>query len=119
MFEKLDKLRDEVKRCEKRRDDANERLKAAQAKLKDAEASQILSDVGALKLSPEEVAKLLQLAATGQLGVPNAESISDINKTSSKDEFSYGSYTERKNLREEESDDRSFEDKEDSGNEEY
>ena len=43
MFEKLDKLREEVRRCEKRRDEANERLKAAQAKLKEAEASQILS----------------------------------------------------------------------------
>jgi len=74
MFEKLDKLREEVRRCEKRRDEANERLKAAQAKLKEAEASQILSDVGALKLSPEEVAKLLQLAASGQLGVTTAES---------------------------------------------
>ncbi len=73
MFEKLDKLREEVRRCEKRRDEANERLKAAQAKLKDAEASQILSDVGALKLSPEEVAKLLQLAASGQFSVPTAE----------------------------------------------
>lgn len=73
MFEKLDKLREEVRRCEKRRDEANERLKAAQAKLKDAEASQILSDVGALKLSPEEVAKLLQLAASRQLSVPTAE----------------------------------------------
>ena len=73
MFEKLDKLREEVRRCEKRRDEANERLKAAQAKLKEAEASQILSDVGALKLSPEEVAKLLQLATSGQLSVPTAE----------------------------------------------
>lgn len=73
MFEKLDKLREEVRRCEKRRDEANERLKAAQAKLKEAESSQILSDVGALKLSPEEVAKLLQLAASGQLSVPTAE----------------------------------------------
>ena len=73
MFEKLDKLREEVRRCEKRRDEANERLKAAQAKLKDAEASQILSDVGALKLSPEEVAKLLQLVASGQLSVPTAD----------------------------------------------
>jgi len=74
MYERLDKLREEVKRCEKRRDEANERLKAAQAKLKDAEASQILSDVGALKLSPEEVARLLQLAASGKLTVPTAES---------------------------------------------
>ena len=73
MFEKLDKLREEVGRLEKRRDEANERLKAAQAKLKEAEASQILSDVGALKLTPEEVARLLQLAASGQLSVPTAE----------------------------------------------
>lgn len=72
MFEKLDKLREEVRRCEKRRDDANEKLKAAQAKLKDAEASQILSDVGALNLSPEQVARLLQLASAGALKVPTA-----------------------------------------------
>ena len=38
MYERLDKLREEVKRCEKRRDEVNERLKAAQAKLKEAEA---------------------------------------------------------------------------------
>ena len=76
MFERLDKLREEVKRCEKRRDEANERLKAAQAKLKEAEASQILSDVGALKLSPEEVARLLQMAASGQLPVPGVTATS-------------------------------------------
>ncbi len=81
MFEKLDKLREEVRRCEKRRDEANERLKAAQAKLKDAEASQILSDVGALKLSPEEVAKLLQLVASGQLYVPTAENKTETTTT--------------------------------------
>ena len=81
MFEKLDKLREEVRRCEKRRDEANERLKAAQAKLKDAEASQILSDVGALKLSPEEVAKLLQLVASGQLSVPTAENKTETTTT--------------------------------------
>ncbi|SHJ22471.1 DUF4315 family protein [Pseudobutyrivibrio xylanivorans] len=84
MFEKLDKLREEVRRCEKRRDEANERLKAAQAKLKEAEASQILSDVGALKLSPEEVAKLLQLAAAGQLSVPTAENKTEPTTTEAK-----------------------------------
>ena len=72
MFEKLDKLREEVRRCEKRRDEANERLKAAQAKLKDAEASQILS---------EEVAKLLQLVASGQLSVPTAENKTETTTT--------------------------------------
>lgn len=70
MYERLDKLREEVRRCEKRRDDADERLKSAKAKLREAESSQILSDVGALKLSPEEVARVLQLAAVGQLPIP-------------------------------------------------
>lgn len=82
MYERLDRLRDEVKRCEKRRDDANERLKAAQAKLKEAEASQILSDVGALKLSPEEVAKLLQMAASGKNpGMAEPEKTVDASET--------------------------------------
>ena len=81
MYERLDKLREEVKRCEKRRDDANERLKAAQARLKEAEASQILSDVGALKLTPEEVARLLQLAASGELSIPGTEKNSTMTET--------------------------------------
>ena len=67
MYEKLDKLRDEVKRCEKRVADAQSKLKAAQEKLKEGEASQILSDVGALKMSPEELARVLELVKSGQL----------------------------------------------------
>ena len=105
MFEKLDKLREEVRRCEKRRDEANERLKAAQAKLKDAEASQILSDVGALKLSPEEVAKLLQLAAAGQLSVPTTESKTETVTTADESSI-YG-------------DDEDSDDKEESEDEDY
>lgn len=68
MYEKLDKLREEVRRCEKRVADAQNRLKTAQEKLKDSEASQILSDVGAMKLTPEELAKVLALVKSGQLG---------------------------------------------------
>ena len=105
MFEKLDKLREEVRRCEKRRDEANERLKAAQAKLKEAEASQILSDVGALKLSPEEVAKFLQLAASGQLSVPASENKTE-NKTIETTSSIYG-------------DDDSDDNKEESEDEDY
>lgn len=71
MYERLDKLREDVSRLEKRRDEAEERLKAAKLKLKEAEASQILADVGALKLSPEQVAQFLQLAASGQLPTIN------------------------------------------------
>ena len=89
MFERLDKLREEVKRCEKRRDEANERLKAAQAKLKEAEASQILSDVGALKMSPEELARVLELVKSGQLNqgtAANTETKTTYTGSNSKDE---------------------------------
>ena len=73
MYEKLDKLRDEVRRCEKRAADAQNRLRAAQEKLKEGEASQILSDVGAMKLTPEELAQVLSLVKAGALnGVQSA-----------------------------------------------
>lgn len=68
MYEKLDKLREEVGRCERRFADAQNKLKAAQEKLREAEASQILSDVGALKLTPEQLAQVLSLVKSGQLG---------------------------------------------------
>lgn len=72
MYEKLDKLRDEVKRCEKRVADAQSKLKVAQEKLKEGEASQIISDVGALKMSPEELARVLELVKSGQLNQADA-----------------------------------------------
>lgn len=68
MYEKLDKLREEVRRCERRFADAQSKLKAAQEKLREGEASQILSDVGALKLTPEQLAQVLSLVKSGQLG---------------------------------------------------
>ena len=89
MYEKLDKLRDEVKRCEKRVADAQSKLKAAQEKLKEGEASQILSDVGALKMSPEELARVLELVKSGQLNhgtVANTETKTTYTGSYSKDE---------------------------------
>ena len=43
------------------------KLKAAEAKLQEAENSQILADVGALNLSPEQLAEFLKLATSGKL----------------------------------------------------
>lgn len=89
MYEKLDKLRDEVKRCEKRVVDAQSKLKAAQEKLKEGEASQILSDVGALKMSPEELARVLELVKSGQLNqgaAANTETKTTYTGSYSKDE---------------------------------
>ena len=67
MYEKLDKLRAEVERCKKKIEDDKLKLKQAEARLQEAENSQILSDVGALNLSPEQLAEFLKLATSGKL----------------------------------------------------
>ena len=74
MYEKLDKLRAEVKRWEQKIEDDKAKLRQAQDKLKEAEHSQILSDVGALNLSPEQLAEFLKLATSGKLGAGNSDS---------------------------------------------
>ena len=73
MYEKLDKLRDEVRRAEKRKKTADERLKTAQEKLREAENLQSLSDVGALNMTPEQVAQFLKMAASGKLPKVNPD----------------------------------------------
>ncbi len=67
MYEKLDRLRADVERCKKRIEDDRARLKAAEAKLQEAENTQILADVGALNLSPEQLAELLRLVNSGKV----------------------------------------------------
>lgn len=67
MYERLDKLRDELRRAEKRKEDADKKLKIAQDRLREAESTQILADVEALHLTPEQVGQFLSMAANGQL----------------------------------------------------
>lgn len=67
MYERLDKLRDELKRAEKRKEDADKKLKIAQDRLREAESTQILADVEALHLTPDQVGQFLSMAANGQL----------------------------------------------------
>ena len=110
MYEKLDKLRDEVKRCEKRVADAQSKLKAAQEKLKEGEASQILSDVGALKMSPEELARVLELVKSGQLNQGTVANTSTETKTT---------YTGSYSKDEEDLDETDEENKEDTEDETY
>ena len=76
MYERLDKLRAEVERCKRKVEDDRVRLKAAEQKLQEAENSQILADVGALNLSPEQLADFLKLVANGQVG--NAGTVSTV-----------------------------------------
>ena len=67
MYEKLDKLRAEVERLRQRVEDDKARLKAAELKLKAAENSQIIANVGALNLTPEQLAQLLAQLANGPM----------------------------------------------------
>ena len=62
MYEKLDRLREELQRAIKRREAAEERVRQLEEKLREAEGNQILADVAALKLTPEKLAELLKLA---------------------------------------------------------
>ena len=78
MYEKLDKLRAELDRAKQRRADADAKVKQLEQKLREAENSQILADVGALKLTPEQLAQFLQMAASGQLPVAQGNPVADV-----------------------------------------
>ena len=67
MYEKLDRLREDLKRAERRKKSADEKLKLAQDRLREAENAQIRFDVEALNLTPEQVAQFLKMAASGQM----------------------------------------------------
>ena len=68
MYENLEKLRDEVKRCRKRIENDKARLKFAEDKLDRAENSQIVADVKAVNLTPEQLAEFLKLVTSGTAG---------------------------------------------------
>ena len=93
MYERLDKLRAEVERCKRKVEDDRVRLKAAEQKLQEAENSQILADVGALNLSPEQLADFLKLVANGQVGnvgtVSTVTAVSKETDVETKDEDDY------------------------------
>ena len=68
MYEKLDKLRADLERAKKRRDDAEQKVQQLEAKLKEEGNNQIIADVCALNLSPEQVGELMDLVRKG--GIP-------------------------------------------------
>ena len=72
MFEKLNRIRDELERAKQRRAEADAKVKQLEAKLKAAENNQIIADVSAMKLSPEQVSQFLAMLANGQINVPGA-----------------------------------------------
>lgn len=77
MYEKLDKIRAELERARQRKADADAKVKQLEQKLKEAENTQILADVGALKLTPEQVAQFLQMAANGLLPIAQSNPVAE------------------------------------------
>ena len=76
MYERIERLREELGRARQRKVEAERRVKRCEANLKEAENQQILADVGALKLTPEQVSEFLKLAASGQLSAPGTGYVS-------------------------------------------
>lgn len=87
MYEKLEKLRAELRRAEKRKKDADLKLKTAQERLKEAENAQILSDVGTFHMTPEQVAEFLKLAASGTVPSLNQDGSVRIASSSGSTDF--------------------------------
>lgn len=73
MYEKLDKLRAELKRARQKKKELEAKIKSLEQRLAEAENAQILADVKAMNLTPEQLAQFLQLAAGGQLPIPKRE----------------------------------------------
>lgn len=67
MYAKLDKLREDLKKAVAKRDSADAKVKRLEAKLKEEENQQIVSDVASYNLSPEQLAQFLQIANSGKL----------------------------------------------------
>ena len=76
MYEKLDKLRADLKRAREKKTEIEVKIKNLEQRLKEAEENQILADVKQMNLTPEQVARFLQLAASGQLPMPGKEEAS-------------------------------------------
>lgn len=66
-YDKLDRMRNDILRDKKKVAKLQEQIKQKEAKLKEAEAGQILADVGAMNMSPEQLAQFLALIQSGQL----------------------------------------------------
>lgn len=67
MYAKLDRLRTELEKATRKRDEAEEKVKQLEEKLKKEENQQIVSDVASYNLTPEQLARFLQLADSGKL----------------------------------------------------
>ena len=92
MYERLNRLREDLVKAKARREEADKRVKTLEGKLKEAENNQILSDIGELKLTPEEVAAILARARKGTLpGAADTSSEAAAPTEAEEEESLYGS----------------------------
>lgn len=66
-YEKLDRIREDIKRDKAKVAKLQEQIKVKEAKLKEAEASQIVADVSAMNMTPEQLGEFLALIQSGNL----------------------------------------------------
>ena len=75
-YDKLDRMRADIQKDKDKVTELLERIKQKEARLKEAENSQIVADVGALNMTPEQLGEFLALIKSGKLdAVMNGESI--------------------------------------------
>lgn len=67
-YEKLDRIRMDIQRDRSKVAKLQETIKQKETKLREAEASQIVADVGALNMSPEQLGEFLALIQSGKVG---------------------------------------------------
>ena len=66
-YDKLARMRADIQRDKDKIVKLQEGIKVKEAKLKEAEGNQIVADVGAMKLSPEQLGQVLELVKNGGL----------------------------------------------------
>ena len=100
MYERLDKIRLDLEKAKQRRAEADAKVKQLEQKLKEAEASQIVADVGAMNMTPEQLGEFLALIQSGGL----QELLSGKTKAATTEEGSNETEDNNENLYEDEED---------------
>lgn len=80
-YDKLERMREEIRKDHERIAMLQEQVKAKEARLREAEGSRIVADVEAMKLSPEDVGALLDLIKAGKIpGIADASNPARVTK---------------------------------------
>ena len=107
-YDKLARMRADIQRDKDKIVKLQEGIKVKEAKLKEAEGNQIVADVGAMKLSPEQLGQVLELVKNGGLEAilnGSVEAVAGIGQSPKDEEPDDERELENDNLRENMEDD--------------